>query len=262
MKRTTYIFIGVFITGLLLVVVQVLFFYAPSDTDFSLNGVPLRTHGLTQVSHIHVGVDSSAVAGDRLFSVEGELSVSVVDSSKPNVISCQQTDLYTVTQQQDCLLILFHADKLKEKFKEQKYGTAKGIKMHVTLNGKLPLSSIAVDPDGMEVNLTGLKSDSLWLQACGKVKVYDCRLGTLRLGGMISQLQVGYSTVDSLYMNLDKVSDWESGSETNIGHMFLSGAQTAYEKIGRECKHIHWQPLADKASLNLNLSGKSEITVH
>lgn len=262
MKRTTYIFIGVFITGLLFVVVQVLFFYTPSDTRFSLDGVPLKKQELTEVRHIHVAIDSSVVASDKLFSVEGELSISTVDSLKPNVISCSQTDLYSVTQQQDSLLIMFHVDKLKERFKEQKYGIVKGVKIHLALNGKFPLSSVVVEPEGLEVNLTGLKSDSLLLQACGKVKVHACRLGTLRSGGVISQLQVGHSTIDSLYMNTDKVSDWESGPETKIGQMFLSGTQSTYQKIGGECKHIHWQPLADKASLNLNLSGKSEIAVH
>lgn len=115
------------------------------------------------------------------------------------------------------------------------------------------------------VELQDLQRDSLAIDfsdSPATVFVQNSRFRALSV--LARQLRLSSGSVESLHLNLDKL--YRSNGfevETDSFHIdteYLSGSRNAdFQADPQECRRILWNPLSEKAKLNLKMKNPSEI---
>ena len=76
-----------------------------------------------------------------------------------------------------------------------------------------------------------------------------------------TQLDLVNGSVDHLYLNLDELYSFEVKTDSfRIDTEYLSGSKNVdFQADPQECRRILWNPLSEKAKLNLKMKNPSEI---
>ena len=112
------------------------------------------------------------------------------------------------------------------------------------------------------VELQDLQRDSLAIDfsdSPATVFVQNSRFRALSV--LARQLDLVSGSVDHLYLNLDELYSFEVKTDSfRIDTEYLSGSKTVDCQVNpQECRRILWNPLSEKAKLNLKIKNPSEI---
>lgn len=112
------------------------------------------------------------------------------------------------------------------------------------------------------VELQDLQRDSLAIDfsdSPATVFVQNSRFRALSV--LARQLDLVSGSVDHLYLNLDELYSFEVKTDSfRIDTEYLSGSRNAdFQADPQECRRILWNPLSEKAKLNLKMKNPSEI---
>lgn len=112
------------------------------------------------------------------------------------------------------------------------------------------------------VELQDLQRDSLAIDfsdSPATVFVQNSRFRALSV--LARQLDLVSGSVDHLYLNLDELYSFEVKTDSfRIDTEYLSGSRNAdFQADPQECHRILWNPLSEKAKLNLKMKNPSEI---
>ena len=112
------------------------------------------------------------------------------------------------------------------------------------------------------VELQDLQRDSLAIDfsdSPATVFVQNSRFRALSV--LARQLDLVSGSVDHLYLNLDELCSFEVKTDSfRIDTEYLSGSKNVdFQADPQECRRILWNPLSEKAKLNLKMKNPSEI---
>lgn len=112
------------------------------------------------------------------------------------------------------------------------------------------------------VELQDLQRDSLAIDfsdSPATVFVQNSRFRTLSV--LARQLDLVSGSVDHLYLNLDGLYNFKVETDSfRIDTEYLSGSRSVdFQADPQECRRILWNPLSEKAKLNLKIKNPSEI---
>lgn len=265
MKRTTYIFIGLLISGLIVIVATIIFI-STSGKPYRENGVFLGdeqvTMDLNGVHVVKVFASQDGVPEARRVFVSGEMTVgSPSASSGREQISYPKGKYLNVVQKNDTLFMKLDmdADNIPEKLQHKDYIFAIGFDVNLAVDS---LTGIITDVEGLKLSLKGVGTDSLSIR--GKrynILLDSCRLRSFDILGSGLEFHAKNSEIENFYLNLDDVWRW-TFENTNVGTEYLCGSGRHSNDLQKgECRRVVWTPLEKDASLEVNIKEKAEITI-
>ena len=240
MKRTTYIMIGMLVTGVAMVCG--LMFYVvdrnvtQKDNFMEIGGerktVQLpscRVLKLTQPPVVWKQKKEGIVEAERMFSFgEAPLEVTAGDSLEQHL----QNDIWIRVR-------------------------SEGMELRLPAE----VQAVVVDVEDMEANFYGLRCDTLSFRTRYLARLEDCHVTAL--AAQAQSLHFNSGTVRNLYLNLDEIADWDVNTGSfHIDTEHLSGSR--YHRCllqKNECRRVFWTPLKDDASLSVELKQAVKIEV-
>ena len=112
------------------------------------------------------------------------------------------------------------------------------------------------------VELQDLQRDSLAIDFSDSPATVFVQNSHFRaLSALSRQLCLNSGSVDHLYLNLDELYSFEVKTDSfRIDTEYLSGSKDVdFQADPQECRRILWNPLSEKAKLNLKMKNPSEI---
>ena len=112
------------------------------------------------------------------------------------------------------------------------------------------------------VELQDLQRDSLFIDFFDGPATVSVQNSHFRaLSALSRQLCLNSGSVDHLYLNLDELYSFEVKTDSfRIDTEYLSGSKNVdFQADPQECRRILWNPLSEKAKLNLKMKNPSEI---
>ena len=112
------------------------------------------------------------------------------------------------------------------------------------------------------VELQGLQRDSLAIDFFDGPATVSVQTSHFRaLSALSRQLCLNSGSVDRLYLNLDGLYNFKVETDSfRIDTEYLSGSRNVdFQADPQECRRILWNPLSEKAKLNLKMKNPSEI---
>lgn len=266
MKRTTYILIGLFIAGLIVLVggMFVMFF---TGKPYGSNDIVLGGEQVTKEfpSCRVIWLTQSILENENHTVWMGNSSLEVLPSEgEKNMFSCPKevNDYLTMKITGDTLKITFDypMDKLADKFEERKY-----VDMLVgewQLQMPSSVETIISDIRNQKLVLKNLSKDSLSIDVSVPVIVEDCDLKALNVLRCGNHLNLLSGNIRDLYLYLDHIDGWSVNPETcHIDTEYLTGYNANVQLEKGECKRMFWIPTKEDAKLYVTLNEKSCITM-
>lgn len=265
MKRTTYILIGLFIAGLIVLVGGILVMLLTGrpygSNDIVLGGEqvakefpPCKVIWLTQ----KVIEDK-----DRMVWMTNSNLEILSSEGEKNTFSCPKevNDYLTMKVMGDTLKIAFDypIDKLADKFEKQKY-----LDMYIgdwQLRMPSGVETIISDIRNQQLALKGLSQDSLVMNVSVPVSVEDCNFTAFNVLRCGRNLDFRSGNIHNLYLSLDYINDWSVNAACNIYTEYLKGKNGNVQLAKGECKRLFWIPEKEDSELHVTLTEKSCITV-
>ena len=240
MKRTTYIFIGLLVSGLIVIVATIIFIFMsgkPYQEDGAFLGNEQVKMDLNGVHVIKVFTSQDGVSEARRVFISGEMKIgSTAASSGKELVSYPKGDYLNVTQKNDTLFMKLdlNVNNIPEKYRDR----------------------------GLKLNLIGIETDSLFVRGNRyNISLDSCRLGSCDIQGNGLDFHAKDSKIENFYLNLDGVWRW-TFENTEVGTEYLSGSNQHSNDLQKgECKRVVWTPLTEDARLQVNVREKAEITI-
>ena len=265
MKRTTYIFIGLLVSGLLVIVATIIFIFMsgrPYREDGILIGNEQVKMDLKGVHVIKVFINQDGALQPRRVFVNGEMKIeSTFASSGKEQISYPKGKYLNVTQKNDTLFmkIDINASNIPERLQHKDYIFAVGFDVNLAMDS---LNSIITDAEGLKLSLKDLGTDSLFVRGDHyNISLDSCQLRSFDIQGNGLEFHAKNSKIENFYLNLDGVWRW-TFENTAVGTEYLSGSDRHSNDLQKgECRRVVWTPLKKDASLEVNIKEKAEITI-
>lgn len=266
MKRTTYIFIGVFFANILILLGVIVYIKSFSqhferpECRFDSSQLQRDSIDLNDVHTIEFSTRSDSL--DRPFYQE--LGLVEITSS---IEKTQSTMYYPVS---DCLKLSKNDGVLSVilEFPSENPTSIDGQRVGVSLNGLVfnihanrELNRVCGDL-AFAFSLRKLRLDQLSLSA-NEVLVDTCAIGSLKIdaAGFFSG---NNSQFDELHIDLDHVRTWRIDNDT-IHSLYLTGSNRHHVNLSETQYHrLLWEPKNDNANLQVNVNAhkKFEIVVN
>lgn len=261
MKRTTYIVLGLFIAGWMLIVANYLLGH--------FKGSKCAYHDVINLSTVHDSIDVTGVrfinvsadsVGREVFLTGDFTFKERVDSSKC-YFPAQSSKYFTIKRIGDTLQVHFN---FKTAIAEAANPEAKRLFISgadFSFPGLSSVQSISVRARGMGVYFDKVEGDSLNIVSqMGSIKMHSSKIRALNILES-SWLEAKLCSIDKLYLDLDPLGSWSLDSCTVVEeHLTGSGEHTNQMKKG-EAKFVYWKPKKEDASLNLQLKEYSRIEI-
>lgn len=268
MKRTTYIFIGIFCANIVLVlgfafyVKSVLRITKPLTYNFDM----VQNPGSVDMNDVHTleffisGVDSK----EYYFADPGRILLTSSGSEENCVMSYPVSD-YLKLEKKDGVLSITLDLPLPATLDSSKDGKntrrseridLQGLDIRIT--GAKTLTKIS-SGTGFEVKLHRLELDSLYLNS-KDCQVDSCAIRSLVLDGR--RLNMRASQCTYLSFDLDKTNWWDI-KESKINTLHLTGSKHYQNRLSADqYNRLIWEPKGDKAKLDMSLRSKSEVIMN
>lgn len=265
MKRTTYIFIGLLVSGLIVIVATIIFIFMsgkPYQEDGAFLGNEQAKMDLNGVHVIKVFTSQDGVPEARRVFIGGEMRIgSTAASSGKEQVSYPKGDYLNVTQKNDTLFIKldFSVNNVPEKFRDRDYISVAGFDVSLAVDS---LTGIIVGEEGLRFKLIDVETDSLFVRGNRyNILLDSCQLRAFDIQGNGLDFHAKDSKIENFYLNLDGVWRW-TFENTEVGTEYLSGSERHSNDLQKgECKRVIWTPLEKDASLEVNIKEKAEITI-
>ncbi len=267
MKRTTYIFIGLFVAGLC-VLVGGMFLMHFTGKPYVSNSIDLTGKQVTEeLPSCRVIQFAQANRQQEEYYIRPFGSVFTINSSADgkNVLSCSDkvNSYLKKTVVGDTLKVIF--DYPMDQIKQQREGSM-GVRINLgdmQLHMSPDVECIINDNDNQTTVLKDLAMDSLAISVSTALAVNSCEfavLNIMRSGWDPIDFQTG--NIDNLHLNLDMIQSWNVHvGSCRIGTEYLTGHQHNIHLQKGECERVFWIPAKDDSHLNIVLENKACITM-
>lgn len=165
MKRTTYILIGLIVSGLIVIIASIIF--------ISTTGKPYKENGIfiggdqveMNMDGIHVVKMLVAQSEDnkgKSIYMNGDVKVASSSAGEERKIVYPKNEYLKVSRMNDTLLVEFDFNErnIPEKFRNKDFVNAVGMDVQMSVDS---LNSIFIDTRGLKLNLKEVKMDSLFV---------------------------------------------------------------------------------------------------
>lgn len=273
MKRTTYIFIGLFIAGIVLIAggIFTMFIirkcYLPKS-DILLNNQPITTLELTHIHAVRLsatlvekrGEEESGTQGVYLVP-SGHFSVTAASPEHPGTLSFPESEYLQVSRHNDTLSLEVRIDlnELPDKYLCHSGIYLQNLEIALTLP---PTISYISNVIGLPTKVKDLDLDSLCIQNVAELYLNDCRFRALKVHGerYYSYLEATDCDIEDFYPNLTNV-EIKNLTDCTIGTAYLQGdGHCDFPTEGGKCKRIFWEPRDNESFLTINLQRKTVVT--
>lgn len=160
------------------------------------------------------------------------------------------------------IVFSFPPEKLKKKMPQGKIPSYFNLQAE-PLELRLPESVEYLKGEVFDVvELQDLQRDSLFIDFFDGPAMVSVQNSHFRaLSALSRQLCLNSGSVDHLYLNLDELYSFEVKTDSfRIDTEYLSGSKNVdFQADPQECRRILWNPLSEKAKLNLKMKNPSEI---
>ena len=153
----------------------------------------------------------------------------------------------------------FPTDKLAPQYQKMKWLRVRS--EAIQMNIPQGVEEIISENYNMHTQFADLSRDSLAFKTQGTTIINDCQIKSLSAKAPTLHFQSGQ--VDSLYLNLDFITEWTVDSDSfHIDTEHLSGSYEPNCYLQKnECRQVLWTPLSGKAQLHIKLKEKARINV-
>lgn len=265
MKRTTYILIGLIVSGLIVIVASIIFISTagkPYQEDgFFIGGdqVEMNMDGIHVVKML---VDYSGDNEKRGVYLNGDVKVTSSSVAGERKIVYPKNDCLKVNRLNDTLLMEFDFKdhNIPEKFRDKNFVYVSGVNVQMFADS---LNSLFIYTHGLKLNLKEAKMDSLFVHVIHQEVLLDsCQFRSFSLDGKELRFKAKDSKIENFYLNLDSTWDWKV-INSEIGTEYLRGSKSHHNSLQvGECKRVVWTPLNKEAQLQVTLRENSEIIVN
>lgn len=278
MKRTTYIILGVLLALLAGMSATIIYWGTHSG---SVSDMTIRLEGEERMRPLPV-CKVIRFRMDRMLHKQGgndelnyylavnniRLKVTSADTAAGSFFYVADIEEFMDFQSQgDTLDIVFSfpPEKLKKKMPQGKIPSYFNLQAE-PLELRLPESVEYLKGEVFDaVELQDLQRDSLAIDfSDGPATVFVQNSHFRALSALSRQLCLNSGSVDHLYLNLDELYSFEVKTDSfRIDTEYLSGSKNVdFQADPQECRRILWNPLSEKAKLNLKMKNPSEILLH
>lgn len=275
MKRTTYVILGVLLALLAGMSATIIYWGthsgSASDMTVRLEGEE-RMRPLPACKVIRFRMDRmlhKQGGNDELnyyLAVNNiRLKVTSADSATGSFFYVADIEEFMDFQSQgDTLDIVFSfpPEKLKKKMPQGKMPSYFNLQAE-PLELRLPESVEYLKGEVFDaVELQDLQRDSLFIDFFDGPATVSVQNSHFRaLSALSRQLCLNSGSVDRLYLNLDGLYNFKVETDSfRIDTEYLSGSRNVdFQADPQECRRILWNPLSEKAKLNLKMKNPSEI---
>lgn len=264
MKRTTYIMIGMLISGLAVIVMGVVFLAVTgekhSDSIISLNGE--RTEMKLNNVHVVKAFIKRETEEQSRMVLGGEMTVTTTAETGKGTFSYPKSKYLNVSQINDTLFVVLDLAKygIPERTKNTFFVYMNDF--NVQLSADSTLTGITSHLNGVRLKLKDIKTDSMSVCTSGQEVLLDsCRFRSFDISGLGFEFRAVNSKIENYYMNLDNVRSW-TFENTEVGTQYLSGSEHHRNELQKgECRRVIWNPLTKDAQLFVVLRDKADITI-
>lgn len=275
MKRTTYIILGVLLALLAGMSATIIYWGTHSG---SVSDMTIRLEGEERMRPLPV-CKVIRFRMDRMLHKQGgndelnyylavnniRLKVTSADTAAGSFFYVADIEEFMDFQSQgDTLDIVFSfpPEKLKKKMPQGKIPSYFNLQAE-PLELRLPESVEYLKGEVFDaVELQDLQRDSLFIDfSDGPATVFVQNSHFRALSALSRQLCLNSGSVDRLYLNLDGLYNFKVETDSfRIDTEYLSGSRNVdFQADPQECRRILWNPLSEKAKLNLKMKNPSEI---
>ena len=275
MKRTTYIILGVLLALLAGMSATIIYWGTHSG---SVSDMTIRLEGEERMRPLPA-CKVIRFRMDRMLHKQGgndelnyylavnniRLKVTSADTATGSFFYVADIEEFMDFQSQgDTLDIVFSfpPEKLKKKMPQGKIPSYFNLQAE-PLELRLPESVEYLKGEVFDVvELQDLQRDSLAIDfSDGPATVFVQNSHFRALSALSRQLCLNSGSVDHLYLNLDELYSFEVKTDSfRIDTEYLSGSKNVdFQADPQECRRILWNPLSEKAKLNLKMKNPSEI---
>lgn len=265
MKRTTYILMGLLVSGLILIVATVIDRYM-SKNSLPKNSIilgPERTEkNLKDVHVVKMIINQFEQAAKKRVVLGGEFTISSSPTPGNDRISYQKSEFLNVSQKEDTLLLAFDISiyNVPADVWKQDYILLLGMDIQLSVDSLTVIESLV---NSSTLKLKKLKMDSLVVRGRSQSVLLDsCQFRSFDIAGLESlSFEAKNSKIDNLFIDLDGVWDWQT-EHSIIGTEYLTGAGNHNNNIQKgECDRLIWTPKNKDATLGLTLREKAEVSI-
>lgn len=275
MKRTTYIILGVLLALLAGMSATIIYWGTHSG---SVSDMTIRLEGEERMRPLPV-CKVIRFRMDRMLHKQGgndelnyylavnniRLKVTSADTAAGSFFYVADIEEFMDFQSQgDTLDIVFSfpPEKLKKKMPQGKIPSYFNLQAE-PLELRLPESVEYLKGEVFDaVELQDLQRDSLAIDFSDSPATVFVQNSRFRaLSALSRQLCLNSGSVDRLYLNLDGLYSFKVETDSfRIDTEYLSGSRNVdFQADPQECRRILWNPLSEKAKLNLKMKNPSEI---
>lgn len=267
MKRTTYIIIGMLFAGAILVIGTLTSIFSTGITweESFLDIKGERTSKQMpecRVVHLMSKVEAKDLEKRYVSFDQTTLKIGPTDSLTGSLTYTSELNNYMEWKTAgDTLQIYFSfpTDKLAPQYQKMKWLRVRceAIQMNIPQG----VEEIISENYNMHTQFADLSRDSLAFKTQGTTIINDCQIKSLSAKAPTLHFQSGQ--VDSLYLNLDFITEWTVDSDSfHIDTEHLSGSYEPNCYLQKnECRQVLWTPLSGKAQLHIKLKEKARINV-
>ncbi len=267
MKRTTYIIIGMLFAGAILVIGTLTSIFSTGITweESFLDIKGERTSKQMpecRVVHLMSKVEAKDLEERYVSFDQTTLKIGPTDSLTGSLTYTSELNNYMEWKTAgDTLQIYFSfpTDKLAPQYQKMKWLRVRS--EAIQMNIPQGVEEIISENYNMHTQFADLSRDSLAFKTQGTTIINDCQIKSLSAKAPTLHFQSGQ--VDSLYLNLDFITEWTVDTDSfHIDTEHLSGSyEPNYYLQKNECRQVLWTPLSEKAELQIKLKEKARINI-
>ncbi|NDV58931.1 hypothetical protein [Bacteroides sp. 519] len=250
MKRTTYILIGVYLGGMLFILVGIisLISYFGKELDYQTIDMP-QTTATTELDGVKKVVVSSIYPVRFRMPKNGDFKVTQAPVGSTGKITYPASEYIKVKKQNDVLFLKVDFETLGA---DSEFSIAP-----VDIQLEIPETFIRIENKSItDMTMESVTIDSLEIDTERGIYIENCTIGSLVLSEQNRYLFSGTNTtIQNLYADLDGLREWKfSNCTIQNQHLTANGsAQLPYNGKGTR---IFWKPKNDKATLSLTREAK------
>ena len=261
MKRTTYIFIGVFSANVIIAVILLVYLrgvmmnsedmnYGFSFEQQQSNNLDLE--GVHTLEFITIGAD----ADQFYFVTPGKVEITASEGSGRRTVSYPTSDYLKVSKENGVLSVI--VDLTSGNLKTDDSGIGRGILLNdlaINIETDNILKRISSDK-GFNIKIQQTDIDSLYITSTS-VYMKSCEIQSLVLDNNMN-FKAENSNFNNLHIDLDQMR-WEI-LESKVNTLYLTGSGKRLSTLSADqYGKLVWEPKDENAELNVILKGKAKI---
>lgn len=269
MKRTTYIFIGIFFANILIAVGFGAYITSimqeVNGLAYSFDSIQAHRSSM-DISDVHTV--SFSVRNDNggyyHYETRGAVTIQSAKAETGGVIWYPVSESLKLEKKDSVLNVTFDIPFENQAIIDHSRGVAsgnvislKGLNFLIEANKKLKRIS---GDRAFEVAVNQVQLDRLSLNT-SSVSMDSCSIRYLALDGN-SQFIGRRSQIEEMYIDLDRAMNWKM-DESEIECLYLTGSGKFNKDLSKlQCRRLVWEPKDENAVLNLNLDKRSQIVMN